>query len=73
MPAAAGHFEGKVKFLEVDCEDGGKKSVAFCGKHGVRTNVLNCVCVAPRKIRLSAGPSSTRGTPLVTAAGCSLA
>ena len=37
--AAAGHFEGKVKFLEVDCIDGGKKAEAFCGKHGV------CGCV----------------------------
>ncbi len=48
MPAAAGHFEGKVKFLEVDCVDGGKKSVAFCGKHGVRTNAQNCVCSPPQ-------------------------
>jgi hypothetical protein len=37
--AAAGHFEGKVKFLEVDCIDGGKKAEAFCGKHGVRGRV----------------------------------
>ena len=35
--AAAGHFEGKVNFLEVDCVDGGKKAEAFCGKHGVRS------------------------------------
>ena len=37
--AAAGHFEGKVKFLEVDCIDGGKKAAAFCGKHGVCVGV----------------------------------
>ncbi len=71
LPAAAGHFEGKVKFLEVDCVDGGKKSVAFCGKHGVRTNGLHCVCSPPQDTLEFRPLQHTRHT-LVTAVGCSL-
>ena len=61
--AAAGHFEGKVKFLEVDCIDGGKKAEAFCGKHGVRGSVSALACTGVYTYLATACPELNLATP----------